>query len=91
MSSPASTGPWVIVPSIASPFDAFSTAPHAEHYWSRVEEQKCCISGNLLLPVDLIDVAKDQEDGIALVASCLTVYLIVSRFEFTVGASAAAH
>lgn len=62
MSSPALTGPWVVVPSIASPFDAFSTAPHTEHYWSRIEEQKCCISGNLPLPVDLIDVAKDQED-----------------------------
>ena len=89
MSSPASTVPWVVVPSIASPFNAFSTAPHAEHYWSRIEEQKCCISGNLPIPVDLIDVAKNLEDGIALVVPCLTV-LIVSRFEFAVDASAAA-
>ncbi|OCL04849.1 hypothetical protein AOQ84DRAFT_109095 [Glonium stellatum] len=66
MAASASSAPWVVVPPVASPpFDAFSIACDAEHYWSRIVQQKCCIDGALPIPVGLVDVAKDPEDDLS--------------------------
>jgi hypothetical protein len=77
MSAAASTGPWVVVPPVASPFDAFSIAPDTEEYWSRIEEQDCCTSGPVSIPVGLIDLAKDiandEDDGMTLATLCSRV------------------